>query len=105
MAQHYCVRSAIPDFRDNAIHGHRPELGVQQLHLMSGIEQRASQGQQPEGRQMFLRDAAANGRMRRVDQQYSHKLASDLRVDTEVNVVIYRSRYPVRLIYFALQSI
>src|ERR1035437_2014105 len=32
------VRVTVPDLRYNAIHGHRAELGVQQLHLMSRIE-------------------------------------------------------------------
>mgnify|MGYP001086462207 CR=1 FL=1 len=51
---------------------HRPELGVDQSHLMAGIEQRTADRQQAEWRQMIVRDAAADGRMRRIDQDDIH---------------------------------
>jgi hypothetical protein len=55
---------------------------------MSGIEQGASQRQQPQGWQMFVWDPAADGRVRRVDQQYFHKTGGGLIFDSVTGVFI-----------------
>ena len=55
---------------------HRPELGVDQAHAMTDIEQRTADRQQPERRQMIVGHAAADGRMRRVDQHDVHGVTS-----------------------------
>jgi hypothetical protein len=57
-----------PDFSNDTVHGHVFIIRVEETDLVSGVQQRTSEGKQAERRQMFLRDAAANGRVRRVRQ-------------------------------------
>jgi hypothetical protein len=51
---------------------HRPELGIDQPHLMAGVDQRTAQRQQAERRQMVVRHTAADGGVRRIDEDDFH---------------------------------
>ena len=59
-------------FRDHTRNGHRPELRINELHLVPGIEQGPADRQQPERRQMLPRYTAANGGMGRIKQEDFH---------------------------------
>ena len=72
---------------------------------MSGIQQGSPQSQQPEGWQMLLWDAAANGGVRRVEQQYSHKTGEGLMFDPVAVVFICGFPISMRPIHFVSQSI
>ena len=51
---------------------HRTELGIDEAHKMAGVDQWTAQRQQPERRQMVVRHAAADGGVRRIDQDDVH---------------------------------
>ena len=53
----------------NLIDGKRSELAIQQSHVVTIIDERAPNRQEPQGRQMIIRNAAADCRMRRIDDQ------------------------------------
>ena len=57
---------------DDAVEGHRPELAVDQSHLMAVIEQRTTDAEQAERRQLLPRDAASDRRMGDIDQEDAH---------------------------------
>nr|WP_263316922.1 hypothetical protein [Lysobacter psychrotolerans] len=66
---HQRIRSPAVHLGDDGFHRHRPELGIQQLHLEACIEQRPADAQQPQRRQLLARDAAADCGVRRVQQE------------------------------------
>jgi hypothetical protein len=72
---------------------------------VSGIQQGTPQSQQPEGWQMLLWDPAADGRVRRVDQQYFHKTGEDLIFYPVTGVFICVFWGSMWLIHFVSQSI
>src|ERR1051326_8064293 len=49
------------------------EFGVQEFYVVAGIEQWTAQSQQTERWKMLARDAAADGRVRGIEQEDSHK--------------------------------
>jgi hypothetical protein len=65
---------------DDFLDRHRSELGVQELDRVSGVEQGASDGEQPERRQVLARDAASDRRVWGIDQQDAHRLRLFLRM-------------------------
>ena len=88
VAEQHGVGGLGTDFGGNGVHGHGSEFGVQEPNVMPGVEQRASQGQQAQGRQMLLGDAAAHGRMRRIDEQDVHRFSRDMGFDSVAGALI-----------------
>jgi hypothetical protein len=68
VAQQDGVGGVSPGFAGDVTEGHGAKLRVEEPHLVPGVEKRAAQGKQAKGRQMLVWDAAANGRVWRVDQ-------------------------------------
>ena len=73
MAQENRIRIVGLRFRNRACHRHWPKLGVNESHLVFGVQQRSAHRKQPQGRQMFPRDAAADGGMQRIEQEDFHR--------------------------------
>lgn len=73
MTQQDRVGSVAPGFLNDLRQGHRPELRVEEPGLVSGIEQWTAQRQQTQRRQVLVRYPAADRRMRRIEQEDSHK--------------------------------
>jgi hypothetical protein len=57
---------------DDVVVRQRPELRVEQRHVVTGVNQRPADRQQPERRQLLPRDAAPDRRVRRVHDQHAH---------------------------------
>ena len=64
----------IPCFRNHARHRHWPELRVEKLHLVSGVEQGSAYRKQAQGGQMLARNAAADGGVRWIEQEDFHEV-------------------------------
>src|SRR5262245_36958520 len=58
--------------RDDLRVRHRPELGIKQLHLMSGIDQRPTDRQQAKRGQLLARNPAADRGVWWIDEQDAH---------------------------------
>lgn len=72
MADQNEVGTVLQGFRDNRGERHRPELGIDEPHLMTGVEQRAADRQQAKRRQVIVGHAAADGGVWRIDQDDFH---------------------------------
>src|SRR5262249_11270296 len=62
--------------RGGALHDlperHRTELGVEQLDMVTSIDQRPADGEETERGQLLTRNAAADRGMRRIDEKKAH---------------------------------
>jgi hypothetical protein len=76
MPDHQNARTALlmasDDSIDQDIQRHIPNLSIDQLNIVTRINQRPADRQQPQRRKLFLGDAAADGRMRWVYDGNSH---------------------------------
>ena len=72
MAEQHGVRLQPRGLPDQLRHGGRVAVAIDEPHLMPRIDERPADGEQAERRQVVARDAAANGGMRRVNQQDTH---------------------------------
>ena len=57
----------------NLLKRHRPELRIDQLDMVSIINQRTTDTQESQGRKLLLGYPAANGGMRHVDEENTHE--------------------------------
>src|SRR6185436_15351152 len=101
MPQQKGIGLVVLNFGHNLAQRHGPKLRVQQLYFMPGIEQWPAQGQQPKRGQMFARDTAADGRMRRINEQDFHRLERFILV---VELVAEHETYLCVDLYFVSQS-
>ena len=62
------ARNTIPGTSSN-----RSKFRIEELHLVAGINERPPQRKQTQRREMFMRNAAAYGGVRRVQQHDLHK--------------------------------
>jgi hypothetical protein len=72
MAEQQRVRAEPCGLRHDVGSGHRAELAVEQPHRMAVVDQWPADGKQPERRQVLVRDAAADRRVRDVDEKDAH---------------------------------
>jgi len=54
--------------RHDILDRHRPELGIEETDVMAGVDQRATQRERSQRRQMVVGDTAADGGVRRIDE-------------------------------------
>lgn len=72
MADEDAVRMVAQGVANQRGERHRADFGIDEPHAMARIEQRSAQRQQAERRQMVVRHPAADGGMRRIDQDDVH---------------------------------
>jgi hypothetical protein len=76
MAEQHRVRRPPCRLRHQLVDPHRSELAVDQAHRVAVVDQRPADGEQAQRRQMIVGDAAADCRMRNIDQENAHSIAS-----------------------------
>ena len=81
MAHQQQVGRTARDLVDDRADRHRPEFGIQQFDVEAGIQQRPADAQQAERRQVLARDAAADGGVRRIEQEDAHATPGGRRSD------------------------
>ena len=72
MANEKRLRGKARNFLDDGAGWQIGKISVEQADLVPGIEQRATDGEHSERRQMLLGNTAADGGVRRVEQQNAH---------------------------------
>ena len=72
MAEQHRIGRAIDDFDDEPVERHGPELAVDQYDPVPVVDQRPAHAQQAEWRQLLLGNAAADRRVRYVDEKDAH---------------------------------
>jgi hypothetical protein len=76
MAEQDGVRRPRRRLRHQVGDRHGTELGVDQAHFVAVVDQRPADGKEAQRRQMIVRDAAADRRVRDIDQENAHGIAS-----------------------------
>ena len=69
MADHDDARRGGNDAADDFIGRKRIVVGIKQLDGKAGVDQRPTDGEQPERRQVIIRNPAADGGVRRIEQE------------------------------------
>lgn len=78
MPEQYRIRSEAVRCADDLRDRHRAELGIDQPHGMTVVEQRTADREQAERRQMVVRNPTADRGMRHVDEKNTHGLSLPL---------------------------
>gem|GEM_PF-6687477 len=72
MPEEHGLRPPRHRLADDREGGHRPELPVDEADLVAVVDQRPADREQPQRREVVVRDAAADRRMRYVDEEDAH---------------------------------
>jgi hypothetical protein len=72
VAEQHGIRLEREHARKNLARRHRPELGIQQTDVVTVVDQRSADREQPERRQVIVGNPAADRRMRHIDEEDAH---------------------------------
>src|SRR4051812_37081482 len=72
MPKHYYIGSGCSGGTHDVAKRHRTKFGIDELNVVTVVDERPTDGQESEWRQLLARDTAADRWMRRIDNQDTH---------------------------------